>query len=275
VKDIHNLVFKKKARRESGFVVEVYNLEIVYYNVCMVVLKNKNYIHHQIPGLATTIRQVVFGMEDGMVSTMGAITGIAVGSGDHFVVVLAGVVIIAVESISMGIGSYLSSKSEREVDERMIEEERQEIREYPVEEKKEMVGFFIRDGWPKKIAIQMAEYAAKDKKLMLKEMAYRELNVSMSKLGDPIKNGFFMWGSYIIGGIIPLFPYFFIESVSSVVPVSVFITLIGLFFLGVATTRFSNRTWWRAGLEMFILAGLAALVGYLVGFGVEYFFLTQ
>jgi VIT1/CCC1 family predicted Fe2+/Mn2+ transporter len=60
----------------------------------------------------------------------------------------------------------------------------------------------------------------------------------------------------------------------SIVPVSVFITLFGLFFLGVATTKFSNRVWWKAGLEMFVLAGLAGLVGYLVGFGVEKFFLV-
>jgi VIT1/CCC1 family predicted Fe2+/Mn2+ transporter len=236
---------------------------------------NPKYIHHQKSGIASSIREIVFGMEDGMVSTMGAVTGIAVGSGDHFIVILSSVVIIAVESISMGVGSYLSSKSEREVGERMLEEERQEIKAYPVEEKEEMVDLFKKDGWPKHVAVQMAEYAAKDKKLMLKEMAYRELRVIPGNLGNPIRNGFFMWGSYIFGGLIPVFPYFLInDSVVSIVPVSVFITLFGLFFLGVATTKFSNRVWWKAGLEMFVLAGLAGLVGYLVGFGVEKFFLV-
>ena len=78
-------------------------------------LSRSQYLHHQKPGIVSAIREIVFGMEDGMVSTMGAITGIAVGSGNHFVVVLSGLVIIAVESISMGVGSYLSSKSQKEV----------------------------------------------------------------------------------------------------------------------------------------------------------------
>lgn len=231
--------------------------------------KNSKFIHHQRPGIAASLREVVFGMEDGMVSTMGAITGIAIGSESHFIVVLAGVVIIAVESISMGVGSYLSNKSEREVDERMLAEEREEIRDYPKEEKKELIEFLMRDGWPAGMAKEMAEHAAKDKELMLREMAYRELRVSPNNLGTPIKNGVFMWASYVIGGMIPLFPYLIIPEAVSVIPISVSITLIGLFFLGAATTRFSNRTWWKAGFEMFLFAGIAALIGYVVGAGAQ------
>lgn len=227
--------------------------------------KNPNYIHHQKPGVASTVREVVFGMEDGMVSTMGAITGIAVGSGNHFIVVLAGLVIISVESISMGVGSYLSSKSQKEVNERMLEEEREEIDNYPAEEKKEMEELFIKDGWSKKLAKQMALESSKKKDLMLNEMAYRELQVFRTNLEKPVKNGFLMWGSYIIGGFIPTVPYLLISDVNSVIPISVFITLVGLFFLGVATSRFTYRAWWKSGLEMFVLAGLAGLVGYVVG----------
>lgn len=230
---------------------------------------NPKYIHHQRPGIASSIREIVFGMEDGMVSTMGAVTGIAIGSDDHFIVVLAGIVIIAVESISMGVGSYLSSKSEREVNERMLAEEREEIKKYPLEEKEEMVGLFVKDGWSKMLARKMAEEASAKKKLMLQEMAYRELQVFPSQKEEPIKNGFFMWGSYIIGGLIPVIPYFLIPAVEPVIPISIFITLVGLFFLGVATTRFTQRSWWKAGLEMLFIAGVAALVGYGVGVGVE------
>jgi predicted membrane protein (TIGR00267 family) len=208
-------------------------------------------------------------MEDGMVSTMGAITGIAVGSGDHFIVVLSGIVIIAVESISMGVGSYLSSKSEREVNARMIEEEKEEIKKYPLEEKEEMVGLFVKDGWSKKLARDMAEEAGHKKTLMLREMTYRELQVFPSRVEQPVKNGFFMWGSYIIGGLIPVIPYLLIPTVAPVIPISISITLVGLFFLGVATTRFTYRSWWKAGLEMLAIAGLAALVGYAVGVGVD------
>ena len=62
-----------------------------------------------------SIREIVFGAEDSLVSTLGAITGIAAGTNNEFVVVLSGVVLIVVEALSMSAGSYLSSKSAREV----------------------------------------------------------------------------------------------------------------------------------------------------------------
>ena len=98
-----------------------------------------HYIHHQKSPFAEVLSEIVFGMEDGMVSTLGSITGIAVGSGGHFIVLLAGSVIIAVESVSMGIGSYLSNRSQEEVDERKLFEEKTEIREFPQEAKKELL----------------------------------------------------------------------------------------------------------------------------------------
>jgi len=232
---------------------------------------NPDFIHHQKQPKSSTIRELVFGMEDGMVSTMGAVTGIAIGSGNHYTVLLAGFVIIAVESISMGVGSYLSSKSKREIDERKLAEERIELKAYPKEEEEELVGMYVQDGWSKALAKKMAREASQNKDLFLQEMAYRELKVFPDELEEPKINALVMGSSYIIGGAIPLIPYFFSTSMSTVVPLSVVLTLCALFGLGAYTARFSKRSWWKAGLEMFTLAGVAAFVGYIVGAGVERF----
>lgn len=226
---------------------------------------NPTYLHHKKNGSSSTLRELVFGMEDGMVSTMGAITGIAIGSGDHFIVVLSGVVIIAVESISMGVGSYLSNKSERAMEERILAEEKQEIADMPKEEAEELVGLLTADGWSQEIAEKMAEEAEKKPALMLREMAYRELNVIPHKEENPLKNGFVMLGSYIVGGLVPLLPYFLLPDPIKTIPLSISVTLVGLFALGAYTTKFSLRSWWKGGLEMLALAGLAGFVGYLVG----------
>jgi len=61
-----------------------------------------------------SLREIVFGLEDGLVSTLGAITGIATATGDPRIVVISGLVIVAVESLSMAAGTYLSNKSEIE-----------------------------------------------------------------------------------------------------------------------------------------------------------------
>lgn len=63
------------------------------------------------------IRPIVFGLEDGLVSTMGVVTGIAAGSQNKFMILLSGTIIIFVESLSMASGEYLSSKSEKELHE--------------------------------------------------------------------------------------------------------------------------------------------------------------
>ena len=222
--------------------------------------RRADFIHHQMPGILNGIREVVFGAEDGMVSTLGALTGIAVGTSNHLTVVLAGCVIVLVESISMAVGSYLSAKSVREVEERKMKEEQIELNEHPEEEKKELAGMFVRDGWPEALAVTMSETAVTRNELFLKEMAYRELSIAPDGEDSPIRNALFMFGSYIIGGTIPVLPYFFLPITSGLI-VSVTATLIGLFCLGAATTKFTRRVWWKAGLEILLLPASLPLWG--------------
>lgn len=224
----------------------------------------KDFIHHKDSKFSQGIREIVFGAEDGMVSTLGALTGIAIGTSSHFTVILVGLVIVAVESTGMSVGSFLSNKSVKEINQRKLDEEREEIKKFPLEEKRELVELFRIDGWPNQLANQMAEATSQDSELMLKEMAYRELDITPDKQDSPIINAFFMFFSYIVGGMIPVVPYFFLP-ISSAIIVSTIITLAGLFGLGVFTTKFTKRNWIKAGLEMLVLASVAALIGYVVG----------
>ena len=222
------------------------------------------YNHGQNVHFGTILREVVFGMEDGMVSTLGAITGIAIGSQDHFIVLLAGMVIIAVESISMGIGSYLSNQSVKEVNARKLVEEKIELAEFPKEDKEELFQMFMSDGWPENLSRQMAEEASRNKELILKEMAYRELKIPVESSISPFKLGVSMFFSYIVGGAIPLIAYF-VLPIALAINVSILITLVGLFGLGAITTRYTKSSWLRSGLRVLLLGGIALLVGFWIG----------
>lgn len=221
-----------------------------------------------------TIREAVFGIEDGMVSTLGSITGIAAATRNPFTVLLAGFIIIAVESISMAVGSFLSSKSEREINERKLFEEKFELETYPKHEKEELADMYVHDGWPRELAEQMSDVASKNKKLFLQEMAYRELKVFPNELESPRNNALVMGFAYIIGGFIPLLPYL-LFSFSVAIPISISATLLALFCVGAYTTKYSRRVWWKAGLEMLTLAGLAAVIGYGVGQIVNAWFISS
>ena len=225
---------------------------------------NKDYIHHQKFFLTNVIREVVFGMEDGMVSTLGSITGIAIGSNNHAVVILAGVVIISVESISMGIGSYLSNRSQEEMEERKIKEEKEELEQFPKEEKEELYRMYLEDGWSKSLAIQMSEEVSKNKEFMLKEMIVRELKISGDRESVSIKGGFYMFFAYVLGGIIPLSAYF-ILPIKNAVPLSIIITLIGLFVLGMSAAKFTKQPLIKSSLRVLVMGGVALIAGLAAG----------
>lgn len=214
--------------------------------------------------ISSILREVVFGIEDGMVSTLGTISGIAIGSGDRDTVLLSGIVIIAVESISMAVGSYISNSSAKEVDQKTVADEKQAINDFPEVEKKELYRFFRRDGWSPAMAREMTKAASLNSRLMLKEQEYRELGIFPYYQVNPLKNAVFMYFSYIIGGLIPLTAYFFL-SVSSAIIASVSLTLIGLFLLGVGTTKYTGVKPLGAGLRLMFLGGTTFVVGIIVG----------
>ncbi len=225
---------------------------------------NKDYIHHQKSSITNVLREVIFGMEDGMVSTLGSITGIAIGSNNQSVVILAGIVIISVESISMGIGSYLSNRSQEEMEIRKIEEEKEELKNFPEEEKEELYQIYLEDGWSTDLAQKMSEEASKKEELFLKEMTMHELKISGDGESISIKGGIFMFFAYVIGGAIPLFSYL-ILPIKNAIPLSIVITLIGLLFLGMGTTKFTKQPLLKSGLRVFLMGGIALIVGLVAG----------
>jgi predicted membrane protein (TIGR00267 family) len=224
---------------------------------------NSRYLHHQSAAYLYG-REIVFGMQDGMVSALSAITGIAVGSHDHFIILLSGLAIISAGAISMAIGTFTSLSAQKKMERQMIREEETEILNNPWEEKKELEKHFINDGWNKFIAESMALSAYYNKKVMLREMAYRELSIVPDKHPGVIKNSTAMFFAWLIGGSFPLFPYFFL-SVENGIIFSVIITLFGLFLLGIVTSFYTKENWLRAGLKILIFAGLAIIVGYVLG----------
>lgn len=216
------------------------------------------------PSMIPLIREVVFGIEDGMVSTLGALTGIAIGSSDRFTVILAGFVIIAVESISMGIGSFISNNSLNEAEDKMIEDEKKIQANEPDEQRRQLYRMLLRDGWNKNFAGKMARSASLNKNLMLREHEYRELGVFPYQRIIPSKNAVFMLFSYIFGGMFPLISYLLLP-ISSAIYISVGVTLLGLFLLGVATTHYTSTKPSKAGFRLVIMGGTAFVVGVVVG----------
>lgn len=214
------------------------------------------------------VREVVFGTQDGLISTLGALTGIAAGTRSGEAVIVAGFVIIVVESLSMAAGSYLSSKSQQEYLAKLLKEEEEEIARNPEGERKELWDMYRARGYSDAEIEILARRLLSDPKLLLEDMAHKELGIFPGAQEAPLSNAAVMGTAYVAGGLVPVLPYLLL-SVHAAMPVSIAGTLTALFCFGGLKGRLVKQSWWRSGLEMLGIAGVAALAGFLIGRAVD------
>jgi predicted membrane protein (TIGR00267 family) len=214
--------------------------------------------------LLESMRELVFGLEDSLVSTTGAVAGIAAGTADAKIVILSGVVLVVVEALSMTAGSYLSNKSHREMLEKKIRDEKEEIETKPEEETEELRLMYRARGFSEDEVAILVKRITADKKLWLEEMMAKELRIGAAELDEPKISAAVMGVAYVIGGAVPVLPYLFL-SVGPAMVVSVAVAGASLFALGYwkATVTGLNRL--RSGTEMLTIAAAAALAGYVIG----------
>src|SRR3989338_1019868 len=103
-----------------------------------------------------------------------------------------------------------------------------------------------------------------DKRLLLEDMAHKELGIFPESLEEPVGNAVVMGCAYVIGGLVPVLPYLLLP-LHTAMPVSIAVTLLALFLFGGLKGRIVKQVWWRSGLEMLTVAGAAALVGFAIG----------
>lgn len=214
--------------------------------------------------LETYLRDITFGVEDGIVSTFGVLIGVTIGAKDIRFVQLTGIIVIMVEALSMAVGNFLSARSEKDRVEKILQEELEEIRNDPEKERLELIQFYTKQGFSTEQATQMAATIMKDERVILEEMAHHELKVFPDKPHFPLKNALMMWASYAVGGLIPLFPYFLLPLKEASF-LSIACSMTGLFALGVLLAHFSLKRWWRSGLETLALSLISGGIGFGVG----------
>ncbi len=220
----------------------------------------------QTDNLLGSIRELVFGLEDSLVSTLGVVVGIAAGVADTRVVILSGVVLVVVEAVSMSAGSFLSSKSHREMLLQAIDEERHEIETEPEREREELVAMYTKRGFsPEEVGVLVKRITA-NKELWLEEMVAKELRINAADLEVPKKSAVVMLLSYVAGGVIPIVPFVLLQ-IRVATFVSIGVTLVALFTIGFIKGRVLSNDGVKSGAEMVAVAGSAALIGYVIGKG--------
>ena len=210
------------------------------------------------------IREVVFGAQDGLISTLALVTAVSAAVTDKSTVVIAGLAGALAGMISMGTGTYLGSKAEREVFQAEIEKEAKELEENPAEEMAELVFLYHQQGLSYHEAREMAEHIASDKELWLRTLVEKELGIDPDLAVSPVKDAVTMGGTFILAAMVPIIPYFFMGG-NVAIGISAGATLAALFALGMGKGRLVQRSPLLQGLEILVIGAAAAGLGWLLG----------
>ena len=212
------------------------------------------------------LREVVFGAQDGILSTVALVTAVAVGVGASgtSTVLVAGLAAALAGMISMATGAYLGSRAEQDVQRSEIAREARELEENPAEELAELVVIFQREGKTFAEAQSLAEDISQDKDLWLNTLVEKELGISTEETTNPIKDGLVMGASFIIAALIPILPYLFFKGTAAI-SISIIGALTGLFVLGMGKGRLVQRSPLLQGLEILAIGAVSAGLGFVLG----------
>jgi len=211
------------------------------------------------------IREVVFGLQDGLVSTLAVVATVAGASGQAFPVIVAGVASGLAGVFSMAAGEYIGSKSQREIFDAQIDDERDEVDERPGEAEAEVAFMLAEEGLPEDEAQQIAAVMARHPEVLLRTMVTRELGIQVDEHGGGVVRGaVFMGGAFGLGALVPILP-FLVLPIAVALPAAVVGTGAVLFGIGVVKSRWTRRSAASSGLEVLVLAAIAGVAGYLFG----------
>ena len=212
------------------------------------------------------LREVVFGAQDGILSTVALVTAVAVGVGSSgtSTVLVAGLAAALAGMISMATGAYLGSRAEQDVQRSEIAREARELEENPAEELAELVVIFQREGKTFAEAQALAEDISQDKDLWLNTLVEKELGISTEETTNPIKDGLVMGASFIIAALIPILPYLFFKGTVAI-SISIAGALTGLFVLGMGKGRLEQRSPLLQGREILAIGAVSAGLGFVLG----------
>jgi VIT1/CCC1 family predicted Fe2+/Mn2+ transporter len=213
------------------------------------------------------IRELIFGAQDGLVSTLAVVATVAGATSNRLSVLVAGLASAVAGVFSMGIGEYMSSKSQYEVQRMRIAEEAAEVEERPLESEAEVAFMFEEEGMSRQDARATAAIIARYPRSLLSTMVSKELGLIVEEqevAGSPLRGALFMGSAFAAGGAVPIVPYLFTEGTQALV-LSILATAGVLFGIGAIKSRWTHRRLWASGLEIVALAAVAGVAGYLFG----------
>lgn len=218
-------------------------------------------INEQHPHRGDWLREIVFGLNDGLVTTLVFIMAVSAAVPTHLVLVVLGEVLAG--GVSMALGGYLSARTAKEVLDKRIEIERYEIKHEPEEERAELRAIYQRKGFSGPLLDRVVSHLTANDERWHQAMVHDELGIVEDRPIIPWLQGLQVGLSFVIGGLIPTVPV--LLSLPQVRWWAYGLTALTALALGAIKARYTHKGPVRAGIEFLIVVTIGTLAG--VGIG--------
>lgn len=227
---------------------------------------------HRVSLVQTYLKEIVYGGSDGIVTTFAVVAGFTGAQiaqnlpGYSFLIVfLFGLANLFADGISMGLGNFLSLRSEKDVYKKELEKERYYLKKNPKAEKEETLAILGEKGFSENQAKQLTSIYATNESYWLSFMMNYEHEIPNPGAENPIFTGIATFCAFIFFGSIPLFPFTLTNNPNQAFLYSVIATASALVLLGLLRWRVTGEGIVRSVFEIVFVGGIAALAAYFVG----------
>jgi len=225
----------------------------------------QNHLHHKEEHLQSSdlLTDIVIGMSDGLTVPFALAAGLSGAVGNQVTLIwIAGIAEIAAGSIAMGLGGYLAGKTEQDHYNSEQKKEFWEIENKAEVEKEEVREVFRNWGLSEQLQEQAMQEIVKDKNKWVDFMMKHELGLEEPDPKRAGKSAFNIGLSYVVGGLVPLSPYFFVTDALNGLKISVIVTLICLYIFGYFKSKITGINPWKGGLRVMLIGAAAAAAAF-------------
>jgi len=208
------------------------------------------------------ITDIVIGMSDGLTVPFALSAGISSAVSSNHIVVTAGIAEIIAGAIAMGLGGFLAGKTEQDHYQSELRREYDEVERVPEIEKQEVKEVFAHYGLSETSQTLIVNELAKDKHKWVDFMMRFELGLEKPDENRARQSALTIGLSYIVGGIIPLSPYFLTDHPIDGLKLSAIITLICLFIFGYFKSKVTGQPLIAGALKVMFIGALAAAAAF-------------
>jgi VIT1/CCC1 family predicted Fe2+/Mn2+ transporter len=218
----------------------------------------------------SSIREIVFGVQDGVLTTAGVLCGLSGAVSQHSQVALAALASTAAGALSMAAGAYLGARAEIEVMRAELELVRAEAADKPYTVQEGLLDELCKEGLSRDAAFRVVRLLSTAPRALTSTAEAKMFGLNAPMLGRPALDGLVMGVAFLVGAVVPLLPYMLITIPRYDLGGALTATALTLFGVGYFEGWLAHqRARWRSGIRFLLIAMSAAAAGYLIGLAIS------